>query len=333
MGKSYLHDNKQYLVIVTASDIYGIRTQRHLKTGLIIAGLISIILLAFIALLEARQFLKPISEKIEKAQSIGAENLHLRLNIINEQNELGQLGLAFNQMLDRLEDAFEMQKTFISNASHEIRNPLTAISGEVEVALEKKRSTEEYQQTLEVIQKEAERLGELVNNLLGLAKTGMDSSLIRKESLRMDELVFDLVKELSFRNPDHQLKVNYDQFPEDSDLLEFWGNADLLRMALGNILDNACKFSENQEVNLTLCVLPDGFQLIIKDQGVGIAAQDIKRINQPFFRGNNARHIQGFGIGLALTQKILDIHNGKIAIESEVGKGSTVTVFLPKQEF
>ena len=145
----------------------------------------------------------------------------------------------------------------------------------------------------------------------------------------MDELVFDLVQELSFKNPDHQLKVNYDQFPEDSEVLEFVGNPNLLKMAFGNILSNACKFSDNKEVSLTLGVLPDGFQIITQDRGVGILPQDIKRIHQPFFRGENARHIQGFGIGLALTQKILEIHNGTMEIQSKLGQGTTVSVFLP----
>ncbi|MEL7531178.1 MAG: HAMP domain-containing protein, partial [Bacteroidota bacterium] len=140
------HDPKgDYLIIVTAVDVYGIRKSTNLRGIILVGLLVSLLFLFPISLITAKRALQPLTQKIRKAQKITADNLHVRLKVFNEKDEIGQLANTFNQMLDRLETAFEMQKNFISNASHEIRNPITAIQGESEVILKKERSPEEYQ--------------------------------------------------------------------------------------------------------------------------------------------------------------------------------------------
>lgn len=325
-GRLYETGGSQYWVIVTAIDQDGIRKMVNLRNILLVAGFIGIGLIFLISWLEARQFIKPISDTIVKAKKISASNLHLRLNVYNENNEIGELALTFNHMLDRLQSAFDMQRSFISNASHEIKNPLTAIIGEADVALEKRRSSEEYENSLHTILQEADRLNSLVTNLLSLAKTDLGDEQILHSEFRLDELLLDIIPDLKRRMPDSRIKIDFSEIPEDPDRLQLHGNANLLRVALTNLLENACKFSDFKEVTVKLHEAGESVQLTIVDQGVGIPVSEMAHIREPFYRANNARSFKGFGIGLSLTDKIINMHKGQLDFSSEEGKGTTVSV-------
>lgn len=326
VGRLYEADGEKYWVIVTAIDRDGIRKMVNLRTILLIAGIIGTGLIFLISWLEARQFIKPISDKIMQAQKISASNLHLRLNVYNENDEIGELALTFNDMLDRLQRAFDMQRSFISNASHEIKNPLTAIIGETDIALEKKRSCEEYVNSLKIIQQEADRLNMLVTNLLSLAKTGWDNSQIHRAEFRLDELLLEIVTELKTIYPDCKIKISFSEIPENPEKLQLHGNANLLHIALANLLENACKFSNFEEVSVKLFEQDEHICLSITDQGVGIPRHELTRIREPFYRADNARSFKGFGIGLSLTDKIIQMHEGRLELTSQEGKGTSVTV-------
>jgi len=326
VGRLYKTEGDNYWVIVTAVDQDGIRKMVNLRGILLVAGLIGIGLIFLISWLEARQFLKPISDKIAKAKKIGASNLHLRLNVYNENDEIGELALTFNHMLDRLQHAFDNQHSFISNASHEIKNPLTAIIGEADVALEKRRSCEEYEGSLRTIMEEADRLNMLVTNLLSLAKTGWEDDKILRSEFRLDELLLEIVSELKTRYPANKIKIDFSEIPEDPDQLQLYGNANLLRIALTNLLENACKFSDFEEVIAKLYFQDKKVHLTIVDKGVGIPLTELSHIKEPFYRAKNARCFKGVGIGLSLTDKIIHMHQGSLEFTSQEGKGTTVKV-------
>ncbi|MEL6671801.1 MAG: HAMP domain-containing sensor histidine kinase [Bacteroidota bacterium] len=327
-GKIYHHQGEDYLVVVTAIDVYGLRSLQNVKTSLVIAVMVSILLLAGLALFEADQILTPISNQIAKARSITARNLHLRLNIYNEKNELGDLATAFNQMLDRLEGAFALQESFISNASHEMRNPLTAIMGEVELALQKKRTLEEYVGSLEIIQKESDRLDIIVDNLLLLAKAGLNPSQLSMKVYRMDELIWELVQEFQEKYPQTPLNLEL-EFPEEPEKLEIKGNGSLLKIALGNLIDNARKFSQGKPVSLCFLIREGHMLFKVVDQGIGIPKEDQQRILEPFSRAGNALNFHGSGIGLALSHRIIKLHQGNFQLSSQLQKGTTVLVSFP----
>ncbi len=328
VGRVYEAVGGNYWVIVTAIDQDGIRKMAHLRRILIFSGILGVALIFLIAWLEGRQILKSISDTIAKARSVSASNLHLRLKVYDKKNEIGELAITFNNMLDRLQSAFDMQRSFISNASHEIKNPLTAIIGEAELALEKMRSGEEYKQSLQTILEEAERLDMLVINLLSLAKTGFDDSQILRADFRLDELLLDIVSDLHTRIPKRKIKIDFSQAPENSDHLQLHGNPNLLRIAFLNLLENACKFSEYKEVLLSLKEVEGSLQVWISDQGVGIPSRELPRILEPFYRAHNARSFKGFGIGLPLTDKIIQMHQAELAIHSIEGKGTEVRVIF-----
>lgn len=328
VGQLFQREEERYVFIIAAKDRHGKAQLDNLKKLLSGGFIFSVLLLYIFGRLSARHILKPIAGKIQKARRISASNLHLRLNVYNEKDEMGQLAITFNDMLDRLETSFEMQKNFISNASHEIRNPLTAIIGETEVCLEKRRKPEEYVESLNNISREADRLDALVNNLLSLAKTGFDETqLVRKET-RLDEVLLEARVKVDKTYPANQIRIDFSDLPENPDWISINGNFNLLQAAFTNLMENACKFSDNEEVLVKLSASEKAIQVSIEDKGVGIPPQELKNIFQPFYRARNARSFKGFGIGLSLTDKIIRLHKGQMNISSEEGKGTTIELIF-----
>ena len=330
IGRLFQQESGDMLIIVSATDRHGKAVLDQLKNLLIGGFLISLPLLYIFGRLSSRHILKPIAAKIQKARRISASNLHLRLNVYNEKDEMGQLAIAFNEMLDRLEAGFEMQKNFISNASHEIRNPLTAILGETEICLAKKRKPEKYVESLKIISGEAERLNALVTSLLSLAKSDFNEAQQGQEEVRLDEILMD-ARDSSQKNfPANKITADFSGLPQNPDWTIINGNPNLLRVAFTNLIDNACKFSAGKEVRIDLAATQNDIQIKITDQGVGIPKKEIKNILQPFYRARNARSFKGFGIGLFLTNKIISLHHGQMTISSEEGKGTTIEVIFSK---
>jgi signal transduction histidine kinase len=274
----------------------------------------------------ARRALLPISKKINKANTIGATNLHQRLNVHNPNDELGEMAIAFNMLLNRLESSFEAQKAFIRNASHEIRNPLTAIMGEAEITNSKIRSTEEYQKSISTILSEAETLNSTVNNLLLLSKVAANEENINYHPITFNDLLIEIKGSFDFLNPKNHIILNIDNGGINYSIS---GNENLLKTAIINLFDNACKFSSNKEVLVDLKRDKNWLLLIIKDNGIGIEKKDIEEILTPFYRGNNALKIKGSGIGLSLSSKIVNLHQGILKIQSQIGSGTEIQVFFP----
>ena len=317
---------KNYLIIVTAVDQVGLQNLSFLKNIIILLVLLGIPLIFLASFIMARRALLPISKKIDKANTISASNLHQRLNVHNPDDELGKMAIAFNKLLDRLEASFEAQKLFIRNASHEIRNPLTAIMGEAEIINSKVRTTEEYQKSISTILSEAETLNSTVNNLLQLSKVEANEDKISYESIHFEDFLIEIKKSFDFLNPKNKVLISIEN-GEVNDLIS--GNWNLLKTAILNLFDNACKFSSNNEVKVVLRKDKNELILTIKDTGIGIKKKDIERILIPFYRGNNAINTKGSGIGLSLSSKIIILHQGILKIQSDIGSGTEVQVILP----
>jgi signal transduction histidine kinase len=326
LSKVFNVHNKNYLIVVTAVDEVGIQNLSFLGFRIILLIIIAIPLIFLASFIITKRALRPLTDKIHLANSISASNLHERLQIINPQDEIGELATAFNKLLDRLEASFETQKSFISNASHEIKNPLTAIMGEAEITISKTREPDEYSNSLKVILNEAEKLNLTVNNLLQLSKVAAIGEIIQFDSIQFDLLLEETKESFDFINPENKVQINIKNEKRDYTIT---GNRNLLKTALINILDNACKFSKNDIVEVKLIQQKDWISLTVIDKGIGIDQKDIESITDPFFRGSNTIQITGSGIGLSLSDKIITLNKGELSIESLLKQGTTIEIKFP----
>jgi two-component system, OmpR family, sensor histidine kinase ArlS len=330
IGTMYIDEEKKsYVVVASASDTYGKEKLKNIRNTLIISFVIGIFLTVFLGIIFAGQSLKPIAEINKEVTNITAYNLKQKLNTGNNKDEIAQLAINFNQMLERLEKSFELQKSFVSNASHELRTPLAAIKSEIQIALENNRSTDEYKSILCSLLNDNQRLIQLTNGLLQLAKSeNRDNNLVLKPT-RIDELLFKAQEEVLSQNAEYHITIDFDDIPDDDEWVTVNGNEALLLTVFTNLLDNACKYSPEHQAevkirfNNKLCIVA------VKDNGIGIAPSEISKIFEPFYRTPNASKYRGHGIGLSVCRRIIDMHQGKIEVQSEEAKGSVCEVTLP----
>lgn len=318
-----------YLVIVSANNYYNTHHLVYLRNIFLIGILLASILALFISILVSKKVFTPVKQITDRVKEISSENMHLRLPAPKEKDEISELIITFNNMLDRLETAFETQNNFISNASHELSTPLTAIIGASEVALNKQRDPEEYTDALKIILKEAERLDEITKSLLFLAQTGFDGKKQKMDIVRTDQLLWDVKETIDRINPGNQVLIDLSLIPDNPLRLKIMGNVQLLRLALMNIVNNACKYSSNKPVKLSIYSTDDHLLIVVQDKGIGIPGEELKYVFNPFFRASNAKIFGGHGIGLSLARNIVRLHKGTISISSKIGEGTTIQLSFP----
>jgi signal transduction histidine kinase len=262
-------------------------------------------------------------------QTIQADSLAQRLATPPYQDEIGELVVTFNQMLERLEKVFTSHKLFVSQASHELRTPLAIMLGEVEVALTRSRTEEVYKNTLGSVRQTLLQAKDLVDSLLLFAQLENSLEVPNVEPLRIDEIVWEVFDSIKKEYPQSHWRINLENMPENMEELVFYGNRQWLRMALHNFMRNAVKYGNQNPIDLSLYYVSDQLSLKIQDYGLGISQEDLPYIFIPFYRGANTRgKIQGTGIGLALTKRILEAHSINVEITSETGKGTTIELFF-----
>lgn len=328
-GTVYQDEKEAYIVIVSANNY----VEAHHMTFLRNLLFVGLLLIVFTTLYFSKYFSKyvftPIRQITDKVKQISTDNFHLRLEEGDTNNEIRELTSTFNDLLNRVETAFETQKNFISNASHELGTPLTAIIGEADVALIRERSTEEYKETLKDILQQAERLDNITKSLLFLAQTGYEGKKISFEIFRLDELVWNVKETIDKLNPQNNIHIDFSLFPQNPKKLKINGNKQLMHLAVANLLGNACKYSHNQEVIVSIASSDSSIILVVKDSGIGIPTSELPFIYDPFFRASNTHLFDGYGIGLPLTRNIIRLHKGTINVSSLENKGTTVEILLP----
>lgn len=319
--------SKNFIVAVAASDIYSEEYLEQLKKILLIAMLSAAVLSFFTGLLFAVNLIRPIKRLTGEVNLITSNNLSQRIETKNTKDELDKLAQTFNELMDRLQDSFSIQRRFISNASHELSTPLTSISSQLEVALQRTRTTEEYHEVMKSVHEDIHELQHLTRSLLDIAKAGSQGSLDLTE-VRLDEVLFKVVSDVQKQNQTYKVNLNFETFPEDEKLLTTFGNSNLLYIAFKNIIENGCKYADNHQSRVS--VQFEEFKIIVKvaNKGDVIAEADIQNIFQPFFRTDSAIKKPGFGLGLTLTRRILALHKGFISVESDIEKGTVFTIQL-----
>jgi signal transduction histidine kinase len=329
LGQFFSGQYDRYVVFAAAIDIYGLKKIKRLGIILLIVFFISFFIVFFSGKFFVARALAPISRIMSQVNDISLPNLNTRIDEGNGKDELAQLAQTFNMLLERLETAFETQKSFITNASHELRTPLTVITGHLEVILMKARTNEEYRNTIVSVLGNIKNLNDISNRLLLLAQASSEFPETDFSIVRIDEVLWQVSKETQKISKDYKLTVGFSASIDDDKKLEVRGNEQLLRIALGNLADNGCKYSCNHSAEINVSNDPENVIIEITDKGIGISEEELAKVFQPFYRASNSMSTKGHGIGLSLVDKIIKLHKGRIDVNSEINVGSTFTVFIP----
>jgi signal transduction histidine kinase len=320
-GVCYKHNfnNLTYYVFVMAFDNTRTENLSELRKILLWSILFSVWLSVFLSYFFSKKAIQPISRIIKSVKNINSLRLSTRLNEGNRKDEIDRLAITFNEMLTNLEIAFKNQEDFVSNASHELRTPITVMIGESDYLLSHERKEEEYINHISRLVTDLKKLNALLNSLLELAQINKDKN-IPLSSVRIDEIFYNAV---------HQVKAKYQgrkiipkiQYPDNENDLLVNGNSGLLEIAFKNLIDNACKFS-NDDVIIEFLFLDKHIKIIISDKGIGIPLNEIDSIYLPFKRASNVKFKGGFGIGLSLVNKIIALHDATLSVFSVENEGT-----------
>ncbi len=329
IGLLYKSKGSEIVVFTGATDIFGRQKIRLLRNILFLTFVTSLVFIFIMGRFLANRALNPIGKIIKRFDEISISNLDARINEGNGKDEIAQLAITFNHMMDRLESAFQMQKTFIANASHELRNPLNVLTGQIEVVLLADRTKKEYYDTLKSVHEDAVGIIHLANSLLFLAQTNMETTSRDFSPVRIDDLLWQSVNEIKNSHPDYQISMNFSDSVIDDDSLTVFGNEILLKTVFLNLLDNSYKYSEHPETDILVDFKNGNVVLELKDHGIGIPENELPMVFNPFFRSSNSLHKRGHGIGLTLVDHIIRLHKGFITVNSKIKKGTTFYISLP----
>jgi two-component system, OmpR family, sensor histidine kinase ArlS len=319
---------RNFIVVVAGRDDDGLERLETLRRILLIGLVISIVLTAFISFLFARQLLRPIALIIREVNEISSFDLSHRIRAGTGQDEMSQLANTFNELLARLQESFAIQRRFISNASHELSTPLTSVSSQVEVILQKERSAEEYKQVLFSVREDVQQMRQLTKSLLEIAKTGSQGGIELNE-IRIDEVLLKIVGDVKKLSASYDVELEFGEFPEDEKDFVVFGNFDLLYIALKNIVENGCKYSADATSVVDLNFEYHKIFIRVTSRGNVIPEAELPQIFQPFYRGSGTGSSRGFGLGLSLAERIISLHKGTIIVQSDPAIGTRFTIELP----
>jgi len=318
------------IIAITAFDKVGYDQIRNLGIILIVGNIFFLILIGLSAYLFARNVLKPVNELVAQVESIQADNLGYRLRYRNPEDEIGIVTLSFNKVLERIQALVDSQKAFISYASHELRTPLAAISGILETSVNYDDEISLAKTSMKAALKESQRAAGLINGLLQLAKIESAQGKLEMQNVNIVDLLIDTISFFKLKNPLQEFSLDIAQKFSKNSYIELRGNTHLLRTAFFNIIDNASKYSAQKKIEISMTPISHaGILIRVIDSGIGIETEDVKHIMDPLFRGKNTSGIDGFGLGLALTGRIIALHKGEIRIKKNPGTGVTVEISLP----
>jgi heavy metal sensor kinase len=326
--------DRTYTIVVSQSLaplIGALDADRRLLSIVVLAGLL---LAGCGGWFLARKSLAPVLAMSEQAHRIGAENLDQRLPVGNPRDELGRLASTFNNLLSRLSAAFSFQRQFMADASHELRTPVSVIRTATSVTLEKEqRSEDEYRNALIIIDEQVRRLTRIVEDMFRLARADAGCMTLRRQAFYLDELVDETARAARVLAAPRRVEVKLAPSPE----CLCYGDEDLLRQMISNLLDNAIKFAPpGGNVTLQLDQRNGSYIVSVSDNGPGIPSDAQARVFERFFRVEKVESRgtitgamgSGAGLGLSIAKSIAEAHGGSLALENSDSNGTTFTVTL-----
>lgn len=323
-------DNNFGMVMVAAAhDEEGMRKLQQLKFILLLSFAGGIFIALAVGYFFSKQLLIPLRKIADEVNKISVQNLEERIKTRNGKDEWDYLSNTLNQLLNRLQESFDIHRRFISNASHELLTPLTSVSSQLEISLDRDRDAKEYRAIMSSVYQDVHRLGKLTQTLLEFARASGDPGGLEIDLVRIDEILLALPGEITKLNEAYYVTIAFGELPEEDEKLLVFGNEALLFTAIKNIVINACKYSDDHNATVKLSCHQNVITISIKDEGKGISPAERENIFQPFYRADEKNMQQGFGLGLSLAQQIIKLHKGQITFESIVAKGSTFIIVLP----
>lgn len=325
-----IYDRFNKLVIISAtSDELGNKQLLEVKITLLFSLLGCVLISLGGGYFFAGLLLRPVTKIANEVNDISAKNLVQRIPTGESKDEWHYLSSTLNLLLDRLQQTLNMHRRFISNASHELSMPLASITSQIEVLLQRERTSVEYRNVLAGVHQNALHLSKLIQTLLEFSKASGNESGLNIQPVRIDEVLLRLPAELARIDKDYVVLLGFDELPEDEDRLFVFGNEELLFTAIKNIVVNACKYTTDNRALVKASTKNNEIHVEIIDNGPGMSAEELEQIFQPFYRGGSVSDLSGFGLGLPLVKRIINLHKGAIQVSSDLKTGSAFLVILP----
>lgn len=315
------------VAIVIFSDIKGELLDVYTLAIIMIPLFAAILVFAIWAVvLSGRGIFQPIGEMTQTVRDISERNLNLRLNVSGSKDELKELALTFNEMMNRIEDQYNKQKQFVSDASHELRTPIAVIQGYAAM-LDRwgKNDQEVLRESIDAIKNESKNMNELIDKLLFLARHDNNTFVFKKEEFSLTEMLQEMDKETHIIDDSH--RINFELRKEVS----IYADRNLLKQAIRIFIDNAIKYTpQGGEIAVRLDRTDNKTEISIKDEGIGMTKEELAHIFDRFYRSDQSRTKErgGHGLGLAIAKTIILGHQGKINVKSRFGSGSEFIILF-----
>lgn len=280
-----------------------------------------VVITAVIGWLIARHAFKPVRQITDTVDAINdGDDLSARIGLHRGRDEIHRLAATFDSMFDRLELSFNAEKRFASDASHELRTPVSIILAECEYARANAQTVEDYQESLDVVERQGRRMSRLINQLLNITRMDQGTQAISREEADFSELV-DVVTDEAVRASGKDFTVKKHIEPGVTANID----VGLMSRLVQNLVENACKYTpDGGKITVSLHAAGGRATLTVSDTGIGIAKRDLGHIWERFWQADSSRGVdRGSGLGLAMVKQIADAHGGKLSVESEPGQGSS----------
>jgi two-component system OmpR family sensor kinase len=318
----------RYVVQVAGSVEDADRAIRFARVLFLVMALALLAAVGTAAAVLTRRAFRPIDAVVDEAHRIGEADLRRRLPHPGTRDEIGRLVTTLNDMLDRIERSFESQRRFTADASHELRSPLSRLRAELEVMLRRPRERAEYEETLRSCLDEAERLSQLTDELLLLARLDAGEARLATDTVALHTVAEVAIRRMERASGERQGRIAIAPSPP---VVARVGR-EPAALVVQNLLENALKFSPpDSPITISLGAEGDEVLLSVSDRGPGISPDELPRVFERFYRGRRARAeaVPGVGLGLALSRAVVEAHGGRITVQSPPGGGTTFTVRLP----
>ncbi len=327
---SFLSGGSRYVAIVTAYDLAGRQTSRNLLVILVAGNVLSLAVIAVVGFLFARRAMRPFDELIRQLDSATVNDFSFRLRPTTTTDEAGYLASSFNELLSQLQKLAVSQENFVAYASHELRTPLTVVKGMLETAVAYDQTLPDTRRSVEQALHRLEGAIDLANALLRLAEVENLRPNQLREDINLVDIILDTVAYFGEKYPHQPIELQLtDEFTEQSSAIRVVGNDTLLRTALINIIDNACKYSDFKPVTVRVQYEASWVVIDVIDKGIGIPDAQLTDVFLPMMRAGNVGATPGFGLGLTLAKKIVDMHQGALGVDSSPGRGTVVSLRMP----